>query len=113
MTSEYVPSTSKFPAVSIVEANNYVARRYSADKIENAANVMYEVNTYSNKTAGGKSEAKEIANTVDEAMASLGFTRIMRNVVPNFNDAHIYRIVCRYEAVIIPNDDGNYYIHTR
>lgn len=113
VTGEYVSSLPKLPAVSIVEANNYVAQGYRTLQVENAANVMYEVNAYSNKTAGKKSEAKQIANTVDEIMASLGFTRTMRNVVPNFNDASIYRIVCRYEAVVIPNDDGNYYIHSR
>lgn len=113
VTGEYVPSPPKFPAVSIVEADNYVTQRYRTLKKENAANVMYEINVYSNKTAGKKSEAKAIANTADEAMESLGFTRTMRNTIPNLNDASIYRIVCRYEGVIIPNDDGIYYIHTR
>ena len=113
VTSEYVPSPSRFPSVSLVEADNYVTQRYRTLKIENAANCMYEANVYSNKTAGKKSEAKAVANVLDEAMADLGFTRTMRNTIPNLNDASIYRIVCRYEAVIIPNDDGNYYIHTR
>lgn len=113
VTGEYVPSPPKFPAVSIVEADNYVTQRYSTLKKENAANVMYEINVYSNKTAGKKAEAKAIANTADEAMADLGFTRTMRNQIPNLNDASIYRIACRYQAVIMPNDDGKYYIHTR
>lgn len=113
VTGEYVPSPPKFPAVSIVEADNYVTQRYSTLKKENAANVMYEINVYSNKTAGKKAEAKSIANTADEAMEALGFVRTMRNQIPNLNDASIYRIVCRYQAVIIPNDDGKYYIHTR
>ena len=113
VTGEYVPSPPKFPAVSIVEADNYVTQRYRTAKIENAANVMYEINVYSNKTAGKKSEAKAIASTADEAMANLGFTRTMRNTVPNLNDASIYRIVCRYEGVVIPNDDEIYYIHNR
>ena len=74
---------------------------------------MYEVNIYSNKVAASKSEAKAIASTLDEAFRALGFTRTMKNQVPNFNDARIYRIVCRYEGVIIPNDDGKFYIYTR
>ena len=113
VTGEYVPSPSQFPSVSIVEADNYVAQRYRTENVENAVTVMYETNVYSNKTAGKKSEAKAIANILDEAMASIGFTRTSRNVVPNLNDASIYRIVCRYEGTIIPNDDGNYYIHAR
>lgn len=113
LTGEYVPTPSKFPAVSLVESDNRSAVRYRTNTArERAASVMYELNVYSNKTAGKKAEAKAIANTADEVMASLGFTRTMRNVIPNLNDASIYRIVCRYEGVIIPNDDGNYYIHT-
>jgi hypothetical protein len=113
VTGEYVQAPPKFPAVSLIESDNRVATRYRTLNVENAASVMYELNVYSNKTAGKKSEAKAIANTADEIMASLGFTRTMRNTVPNFNDASIYRIVCRYEGVVIPNDDEIYYIHTR
>ena len=113
VTGEYVPSPPIFPAVSIAEADNYVATRYRTLNIENAANVMYEINVYSNKTAGKKSEAKAIASTADETMASLGFVRTMRNTIPNLNDASIYRIVLRYSGVIIPNDDETYYIHSR
>ena len=113
ITGEYVLTPSKFPAVSLIESDNRSAIRYRTNTLrERAASVMYELNVYSNKTAGKKAEAKAIANTADEVMASLGFTRTMRNAIPNLNDASIYRIVCRYEGVIIPNDDGNYYIHT-
>ena len=52
------------------------------------------------KTAAKKSEAKAIAATLDEAFASIGFTRTLRNQVPNLNDATIYRVVCRYEAIV-------------
>lgn len=100
VTGEYVPAPPKFPAVSIVEADNRVATRYRTTNIENAASVMYEVNVYSNRASGKKSEAKAIAATLDEKFAELGFTRTMKNQVPNLNDASIYRIVCRYEAII-------------
>lgn len=113
VTGEYVLTPSTFPAVSLVESDNRVATRYrTKESIERACTTMYEMNVYSNKVAGKKAEAKAIANKADEVMAGLGFTRTMRNVVPNFNDASIYRIVCRYEGTIIPNDDGTYYIHT-
>lgn len=100
VTGEAVPIDADLPAVSLVEADNRVATRYRTTNIENAATVMYEVNVYSNKAAGKKTEAKSIAATVDEAFASIGFTRTMRNQVPNFNDTRIYRIVARYEAII-------------
>ena len=101
VTGENVPVEAKLPAVSIVEADNRVAERYrTTQEKEFAANVMYEVNIYSNKAAGKKSEAKAIASTADTAFAGLGFTRTMKNQAPNFNDARIYRIVCRYEATV-------------
>lgn len=99
-TSEYVPVPPKLPCVSIVEADNRVLARMRTTNVENAASVMYEVNIYSNKASMKKSEAKAITSTLDSAFAEIGFTRTMRNQVPNFNDATIYRIVCRYEAVV-------------
>ena len=100
VTVEYVPAPPKFPAVSIVEADNRVVTRMRTLNIENAASVMYEVNIYSNKASGKKSEAKAIAATLDVEFSKMGFTRTMKNQVPNLNDATIYRIVCRYEAIV-------------
>lgn len=100
VTGEYVPTPPKFPAVSIVEADNRVVERMRTLNIENAASVMFEVNIYSNKASGKKSEAKAIAATLDAEFAKIGFTRTMKNQVPNLNDATIYRIVCRYEAIV-------------
>ena len=101
--AEYVELPARFPHVSIVEADNRVLERMRTEVIENAASVMYEINVYSNKASGKKSEAKAIANTVDDAMSEIGFTRTFREQIPNLNDATIYRIVCRYEAVIDKN----------
>lgn len=100
VVGEYVPAPPRFPAVSIVEADNRVVTRMRTRNIENAASVMYEVNIYSNKASGKKSEAKAIAATLDEKFAEIGFTRTMKEQVPNLNDATIYRIVCRYEAIV-------------
>ena len=98
VVGEYVETPARFPAVTIVEADNRVVQRMRTLNIENAVLSMFEVNIYSNKASGKKSEAKAIANTVDEFFSSIGYTRTMRNQVPNLNDATIYRIVCRYEA---------------
>ena len=100
VVGEYVPTPPRFPAVSIVEADNRVVTRMRTRNIENAVAVMYEVNIYSNKASGKKSEAKAIAATLDEKFAEIGFTRTMKEQVPNLNDATIYRIVCRYEAIV-------------
>ena len=100
VVGEYVSAPKKFPAVYIIENDNRVLERYRTETIENAVSVMYEVNIFSNKASGKKAEAKAIAATVDAAFVSHGFTRTMRNQVPNLNDATIYRIVCRYEAIV-------------
>lgn len=99
VSSEYVAAPSQFPSVSIVEMDNRVYARARTTHIENAAIVVFECNVYSNKAANKKSEAKKIAATLDEAFAAIGFTRTFKNPVPNMNDATIYRIICRYEAI--------------
>ena len=103
VAAEYVEMPAKFPHVSIVEADNRILERMRTNNIENAVSVMYEVNIYSNKASGKKSEAKAIANTLDDVLSGIGFTRTFREQVPNLRDATIYRIVCRYEAVIDKN----------
>lgn len=100
VTEEYVSAPSKFPAVSIIEADNHVVPKMRTTNIENAAAVMYEVNIYSNKVSGKKAEAKAIADTLDAKFAEIGFTRTSMNQVPNWKDGSIYRIVCRYEAIV-------------
>lgn len=110
---EYIDTPAKFPCVTIVEADNRVLQsRRTAERLETAASLMYEVNIYSNKTSGKAAEAKAIMETVDDYFSSLGFTRMYRNQIPNLNNATIYRIVARYEGVAIPNDDGKIYIYT-
>ena len=103
VAAEYVEMPAKFPHVSIVEADNRILTRMRTNNIENAVSVMYECNIYSNKASGKKSEAKAIANTLDDVLSGIGFTRTFREQVPNLRDATIYRIVCRYEAVIDKN----------
>ena len=103
VVGEFVETPARFPAVTLVEADNRVLSRMRTENIENAAYVMWEMNVYSNKASGKKAETKEIANMADELLSAIGFTRIFREQVPNLKDATIYRIVCRYEAVIDKN----------
>lgn len=105
MTGEYVNSPPSFPAVSLVETDNS-SRIETSDSgsNENHANVMYEVNVYSNKTAGKKSECKTIIALIDKEMLALGFTRATMTPVPNMNDSTIYRMVGRYRATVSANN---------
>lgn len=101
MTGEYVKSPPSFPAVSLVEMDNSVyTSTQTSTELENHASLMYELDVYSNKTKGKKSECKAIAALIDKEMAEFGFTRIMLQPIPNMDDATIYRIKGRYKAVV-------------
>ena len=100
VVSDYTDTPSSFPCVSVIEADNYTYRRTQDDDLkEHHTSVMYEVNVYSNKTSGSKSEAKKIMEIVDTTFQNMKFTRTVKQAIPN-RDKTIYRIVARYEAVI-------------
>ena len=93
-------SPSKFPCVCIEETDNYaLTDTRDTTSNDNHAIVVYEVNVYSNKAGGRKSEAKAILNTVDGIMNDLGFTRLARTPI-NMDDATKYRLFARYRAAI-------------
>ena len=101
MTGEYVKSPSSFPCVSLVEVDNATFRNsQTTEGQENHAAVMYELNVYSNKTKGKKTECKAIMKVIDDMMLSLGFDRPFLNPIPNLEDATIYRMTARYIAIV-------------
>ena len=98
---EYVPSPATYPTVFIEELDNYALERtQDSGSLENHAGLMYEINVFSNLMVGKKSQAKSIFEDVDEIMAGLGFTRIVKTAIPNLENATIYRMVGRYKAVV-------------
>ena len=101
MTGEYVSSPSSFPAASLVEMENSVREAtIDSGSNENHVNVMYEVNVYSNKATGKKSECKAIMALLDNEMTAMGFVRSTLTPVPNEYDSTIYRMVGRYRAAV-------------
>lgn len=101
MSGEYVRVPSSFPCVSLVEMDNSAYRNtQTSSSNEEHCLVMYELNVYSNKTKAKKTECKEIVALIDKEMLSLGFTRTMLQPIPNMDDAIIYRMVGRYQAII-------------
>ena len=101
ISGEYIRTPSKFPFVSLIEmSNSAYDRTQSSGSLENHASLMYEVNIYSNKKSGKKSECKAIATLIDNEFATLGFSRTMLQPIPNMDDATIYRMTGRYTAVI-------------
>lgn len=98
---EYTKAPAKFPAVSIEEkANTVYQRTQDSGNIENHASLMYEVNVYSNKKTGKKSECKDIFSVIDDEFSAMGFTRILKDTIPNLEDATIYRMIGRYTAIV-------------
>lgn len=101
VTGEYVKAPSSFPAVSIVEADNYMnVQTQSSEELENHVVLMYEVNAYSNKKTGKKSECKDIISIIDDEFLAMGFTRTMLANIQNYEDSTIYRMTARYRAVV-------------
>ena len=110
MTGEYVKSPPSFPAASLVEMDNSTrVDTIDSGSYENHANVMYEVNVYSNKTTGKKSECRAIVALIDEEMLTMGFSRSTLTPVPNEDDSTIYRMVGRYRAAV----SSDHKIHRR
>lgn len=106
VVGEYVNAPSRFPAVYIVEMDNTVNRAgRDTSSIENFADVMYQVDIFSNKNKGKKAECKAIAAFVDEQFASIGFTRSFLNPVPNMDDGTIYRMTGRWVATVSKNNE--------
>ena len=103
MTGEYVRVPPSFPCVSLIEADNQIYRNTrDSGHLENHVQVIYEVNVYSNKTTGKKTECKAIISLIDSRMESLGFTRTILTPEPNEQDGK-YRMVGRYRAIVSRN----------
>ena len=101
MVGEYVKTPPTFPFVSLIEQDNYTyTKTQTSLSDENHCQVMYEVNVFSNKAKGKKTECKNIMDLIDRLMLHKGFTRTMMQPIPNIDDATIYRIVARYTGVV-------------
>ena len=96
---ETVYSPPQFPCVCIEETDSYVYTRTSdSATVENNDVVVFEVNVYSNKVNGKRTQAKEILAVVDEAFIDLGFVRTMTTSVA-MDEATKQRLFARYTAV--------------
>lgn len=99
--TEQTPSS--FPCVCIEETDNFAHTR-TRDSGSSCchAEVMYEVNVYSNKASGQKAECREIFAAVNDMLEALGFTRLSRTPVA-LDDATKYRVCGRFTALISKN----------
>ena len=95
IAGEYVNAPSSFPHVSITQSDNSDVSEQMTGSAE-MAQVMFEINIYSNKADGRKTECKAIAKVIDDVMFRMNFKRMALTPIPNMEDATIYRIVARY-----------------
>ena len=105
LSSEYVNIPSGFPYVSIGQSDNSIIPEQTTNTLE-MAQIMFEVNIYSNKPHKRKTECEEIAQYIDKEFFSMNFRRLSITPVPNMEDATVYRIVARYRAA---TDGKNFY----
>lgn len=100
MSGEEQPAPSIFPCVTIVEVDNYVvAETVDSSLEENHANVVYEINVYSNNASFKKAECKKIFSIVDGEMRRMGFRRMSMLNLPAVGST-IARISCRYTGIV-------------
>lgn len=101
VSGEYVKAPAVFPTVTVEEkANSAYQRTQDSGSLENHVSLMYEVNVYSNKQVGKKTQCKDLFKIIDLEFQKMGFTRIMKEPVPNLEDGTIYRMIGRYTAVV-------------
>lgn len=105
IAGEYVKSPASFPHVCMTQSDTSVL----SDRLDSGENetavVTFEINIYSNKTPGKKTECKAIAKAMDKVLFSMNFRRMSMTPVPNMEDATIYRITARYRAAT----DGKFF----
>ncbi len=104
IAGEYVQAPSEFSHVSITQSDNSAVSERMTGNAE-MAQVMFEINVYSNKAEGKKTECKAIMKIIDDVLFSMNFKRQALTPVPNLEDATIYRLVARYRAMT----DGTYF----
>ena len=105
---EYVDTPSKFPCVTLDETSNIPVHLDSAT-VNKYANIQYRVQVFSNKESGKRAECREIYNTIDELLQSIGLVCTSYVTTPTVYNSSIYQITAIYSGVI----DRNGYIFRR
>ncbi|MBR0161954.1 MAG: hypothetical protein IJQ02_11825 [Oscillospiraceae bacterium] len=99
VAGEYAGSPAGLPHVSLVEADSYVTPgSVDSSGEEKLTTLLYEVNVYSGKVSGKRSECKRILDLVDRMMMERNFRRTAKLTVPNLENTGICRMVARYRG---------------
>lgn len=106
VTSEQGKSPPRFPAVSVVMINNptYERTLTLGKTSENHSAPVLQIDVYSNRTEGGKSECKAVMNAADGVMQDMGLVRFFGpESTPNMLDATVCRQTARYRGIVSKN----------
>lgn len=104
VTSTYVPTVSKFPAVFIREISRFTPQgNVSIAYSQNVQEITISAEVYSNKGSQGKREADKILNAVERAFQRMYFIETAAAPIDNA-DRSIYRISARFRRVICDAD---------
>ena len=99
VTGEYADAPPRFPAVSIILADDYIdTDTMSTKPDEEYSIIMLEVEVYTNKEGYKQTQAREILAPINAILYDLNFTRLSTTPVPNMANQSIYRLVARYRA---------------
>ena len=98
VVSEPTPVPSKPLVASIVQEDSYSSfRKQDNTQTERFATVMFQVDVYSNKSTGKKSQCKEVMGFIDQMMFEQNFMRLSLTPIP-MEDSGYYRLTARYRA---------------
>ena len=94
-----------FPFVSIEMSDNTTLFKVMDSGNYEVSIVYFDINIYSNKKTGRKSECRAIAQVIDSLLTPKNFRRMEMRPVENRNNPNIYRIFANYRVAT----DGKYF----
>lgn len=93
---------NEFPSVFVEEIDNNTYTASVTSCTQPHANLMYEVNIFTNNVSGSKSKAKAILKVVSDTFEEMGFIR--SSVQPfSLDNGTKYRIFARFTAICDEN----------
>lgn len=97
-----VPS---FPFVRVEMSNNSTLFKVMDSGNYEVSIVYFDIEIYSNKMKGRKTEARKIAQVIDSVLTPKNFRRMEMRHVQNRDNPNIYRIFANYRVAT----DGKYF----
>lgn len=99
-SSDYVNAPPVFPFVTIVQTGSETYTSTQDDLLEeHVAQLVYDIEVYSNSTDGKKAECRAITSEIDKYMHRMNFTRETSAFVPNLANNSIARLVSKYSGL--------------